>query len=134
MRNETTGLRRIGHPMIDAFTDEYLEVYAGHDDTGGCPHYYHVRAKEGVKLGEDTLPVLAEIFLQEGHTKEVGVNGIGMQTLLLIALDFLQKAQEGEFRCRETAVTITKIEEAMQWNKQRELDRKQRGVLQTYQK
>ena len=134
MANDTNGLRKINHPMIDGFTDEFLEVYAGPDGAGGCPHYYQVRAKEGVKLGDDTLPVVAEIFLQEGHPKEVGVNGIGVQTLLLIVQDFLQKAQEGEFRCRETAVTITKIEEAMQWNKQRELDRKQRGVLQTYQK
>lgn len=123
-------LREVSHPMIDAFTEEYLKIFAGPDGAGSAPHYYKVSTS-----GADGKPTWAvcQIALQEGHPKD-GVNGIGVQSLLLVVLDFLQKANAGEFRCRETAVTITKIEEALQWNKQRELDRKQRGVLQTYNK
>lgn len=134
----STELRRVSHPMIDGFTDEYLEVWAGLDGAGGVPHLYQVyRAAIPPQTGDDRgkpRELLLEIRLQEGHPKEVGVNGIGNQTLLLILLDFLRKANAGEFSCRENSVSITKVEEALQWNKQRELDRKQRGVLQTYKK
>jgi len=124
-------LRKVDHPMIDGFTEEFLEVYAGPDGAGGVPHYYEVRTN-----GHDGKPswVVCQIQLQEGHPKEIGVNGIGNQTLLLILQDFIRKANAGEFACRENSVSITKIEEALQWNKQRELDRKKRGVLQTYKK
>lgn len=121
--------RRVSHPMIDGFTDEYLEVYAGADGAGGAPHKYIILRKGDT----DGMSPLCEISLQEGHPKD-GVNGIGNQTLLLIALDFVRKCNAGEFSCRENSVGITKIEEALQWSKQRELDRKQRGVLQTYKK
>lgn len=125
MASKEIELRRVTHPMIDGFTSEFLEVYAGPDGAGGCPHYYEVRAAvEGEPV------VLLELFLQEGNPKDqsVGLNGIGNQTLMLIVLDFLKKANAGEFSCRETSVVITKLEEAMQWTKQRELDRRARGV------
>lgn len=124
-------LRKVSHPMIDGFTSEYLEVFAGPDGAGGVPHFYKVCTS-----GADGKPtyVVAQIQLQEGHPGEIGVNGIGNQTLMLILHDFLKKANAGEFACRENSVQLTKIEEAMQWSKQREFDRKQRGVLQTYKK
>lgn len=120
-----TELRPVTHPMIDGFTDEFLEVLAGPDGAGGAPHYYEIRAKvEGEPV------VLLKLFLQEGNPTDqaIGLNGIGNQTLILIALDFLKKANQGPFACRETSVVITKLEEAMQWTKQREMDRKNRGV------
>lgn len=124
-------LRKVFHPMIDGFTGEFLEVFAGPDGAGGVPHFYKVYTS-----GADGKPiqVVAQIQLQEGHPGDVGVNGIGNQTLMLILQDFLAKANKGDFACRENSLQLTKIEEAMQWSKQRELDRKQRGVLQTYKK
>ena len=123
----TEEMRLVDHPMVDGFTEENLKIYAGPDGAGGVPHLYQIREAA-------TDKVLCEIVLQHGHPKEVGVNGIGNQSLLLILQDFLRKANAGEFPCRETSVGITKIEEALHWNKQRELDRKKRGVLQTYKK
>lgn len=124
-----TPMREVTHPMMDGFTSEHLRVFAGPDGAGGAPHYYQVcRA-----YAEEGKPdVICEIDLQEGHPGEVGINGIGNQTLLLIALDFLQKVNKGSFGCRENSVGITKLEEALQWGKQREMERKGRGVLQTY--
>lgn len=124
--------RLVTHPMIDGFTDEFLIVRAGVDGAGGCPHLYEVYDK-GVEPKSSNDPgvdskLLCRIELQHGNPKEVGVNGIGNQTLMLIALDFLKKANAGEFSCRETSVVITKLEEAMQWTKQREMDRRARGV------
>lgn len=125
------GMRKVSHPMIDGFTEGFLEVFAGPDGAGGVPHFYKV-CTNGAN-GKPTR-VVAQIQLQEGNPSEVGVNGIGNQTLQLILHDFLKKANAGEFACRENSVQLTKIEEVMQWSKQRELDRKQRGVLQTHKK
>lgn len=129
--NTQVEMRPVSHPMIDAFTDEYLRVLAGPDGAGGVPHYYQVCTS-----GADGKPtwVVAQIQIQEGHPGQIGVNGIGNQTLMLILYDFLKKANSGEFACRENSVQLTKLEEVMHWSKQRELDRKQRGVLQTYKK
>lgn len=118
--------RLVTHPMIDGFTDEFLIVRAGVDGAGGCPHLYEIYRADGTD--DETQNPICRIELQHGNPKEIGVNGIGNQTLMLIALDFLKKANAGEFACRETSVVITKMEEAMQWTKQRELDRRARGV------
>jgi hypothetical protein len=80
------------------------------------------------------MEIVAEIRLQHGPRKEVGVNGIGNGTLLLIVWDFLKSLQDGDYRTRENAVAITNMEQVMQWQKQRELDRADRGVLGTWQK
>lgn len=129
LQESSAELRPVNHPMIDGFTDEFLEVFAGPDGAGGVPHLYVIHEKGSV----DGATPLAVIHLQHGHPKE-GINGIGNQTLMLILYDFLKKANAGEVACRENSVQLTKIEEAMQWSKQRELDRRQRGVLQTYKK
>jgi hypothetical protein len=124
--------RQVTHPMVDGFTDEHLIVIAGPDGAGQASHLYKIFTVDNT--GSRATEPICIIQLQEGHPKEVGVNGIGNQTLMLILQDFLRKVNAGEFSCRENSVQLTKIEEAMQWSKQRELDRKQRGVLQTYKK
>lgn len=132
------GMRPVTHPMIDAFTSEFLEVFAGPNGAGGVPHLYRIY-KKGVEPKTESDPgkpreLFCEICLQEGHPGQIGVNGIGNQTLMLVLHDFLSAAGKGEFACRENSLQLTKIEEAMHWSKQREFDRKRRGVLQTYQK
>jgi hypothetical protein len=125
-------MRVVTHPMMDSFTQENLVVYAGEPGAGGTPHYYQICKKlTPDAAGEE---VIAEIRLQHGPRKEVGVNGIGNGTLLLVVWDFLKTLQDGDYRTRENAVAITKMEEVMQWQKQRELDRAGRGVLGTWQK
>lgn len=130
--------RLVAHPMIDGFTSEHLEVYAGPDGAGGAPHLYRIykRAIEPKTESDPGTPreLLCEIRLQEGNPGEVGINGIGNQTLLLIVWDFLKKANAGEFASRETSMQITKVEEAMHWVKHRENERRLRGVYQTHQK
>jgi hypothetical protein len=71
---------------------------------------------------------------QHGPIKEVGVNGITNEALLAIVLDRLRGFQESPFKCRENAVAITKLEEAMMWLHKRTLDRERRGVEGTNQK
>jgi hypothetical protein len=126
-------MRVVTHPMMDSFTQENLVVYAGEPGAGGAAHYYQI-CKRPVIQEEGEMEIIAEIRLQHGPRKEVGVNGIGNGTLLLIVLDFLKSLQSGDYSTRENSLAITDLERVMGWQKQRELDRADRGVLGTWQK
>jgi hypothetical protein len=43
-------------------------------------------------------------------------------------LEFYQKANGGKYACRENAIAITKIEEALHWLYSRRMEREKRGV------
>jgi len=43
-------------------------------------------------------------------------------------LEFYQKASGGKFACRQNAIAITKLEEAMHWLWARRMERETRGV------
>jgi len=43
-------------------------------------------------------------------------------------LEFYQKASGGKFACRQNAIAITKLEEAMHWLWARRMERESRGV------
>lgn len=60
--------------------------------------------------GETVLQVNFENFLM-----------VTPETLILIAIDRLEKVNAGPERCRETSLEITKLEEALLWAKGREL-------------
>ena len=74
------------------------------------------------------------IKFQYGPISEVGVNGITNEALLAIVIDRLRGFQTSRFSCRENALALTKLEEAMMWLHKRTLDRERRGVEGTHQK
>lgn len=117
------------HPMSDRITLQYLEILAGPRGNGGASHKYAVVTKPGPDAQAFSPVELLFLQFQEGPLGENNLNGVGIGTILQICLRFLAQCQGGPFPSRETAVAITKIEEALQWLKQRENDREQRGVL-----
>lgn len=74
----------------------------------------------------------ATILFQHGPIKEVGINGITHEALLAIVVDRLRSFQAGPFACRENALALTKLEEAMHWLQQRTLRRMRAGVEGTH--
>lgn len=74
------------------------------------------------------------ISFQNGPIQEVGVNGISNEALLAIVEDRLLGFQSGSFACRENAIALTKLQEAMMWLQKRTRDRIARGVEGTNQK
>lgn len=68
------------------------------------------------------------IRFQNGPILESGVNGISGEALLAIVEDRLIGFQSGQFACRENAIALTKIQEAMMWLQKRTRDRMARGV------
>ena len=93
---------------------------------GGACHNYMIFADESVAKCEATVCCI--IQFQKGPILEAGVNGISIETLLAVVEDRLQGFQSGEFACRENAIALTKIQEAMMWLGYRTADRIRRGV------
>lgn len=80
------------------------------------------------KIIRDTGAELCAVRFQNGPILEARVNGISNEALLAIVEDRLIGFQAGDFACRENAVALTKIQEAMMWLQKRTRDRMARGV------
>lgn len=107
--------------------------------SGGAHHHYRITGFNSASNPSD--PFVARygaaaehstILFQNGPIKEAGVNGITNEVLLAIVLDRLEGFQTGPYKCRENALAITKIEEAMHWLAHRTRLREQRGVEGTH--
>ena len=70
----------------------------------------------------------ATVLFQNGPIGEVGVNGVTHEALIAICIDRLRSFQAGAYRCRENALAITKLEEALHWLHHRTEAREARGV------
>jgi len=70
----------------------------------------------------------ARIKFQKGPLKEINLNGCFQEDLIEICIDRLRCFQQGAFSCRENAIALTKLEEALMWLNSRTKDRVKRGV------
>lgn len=85
-----------------------------------------------VSTTEEPSVVLAEIHFQKNPIKECGVNGVNNEDLIAMVICRLEHFQQSEFRCRENAVAITKLEESLLWLRKRTMGREKRGVEGTH--
>lgn len=102
---------------------------------GGANHRYDIT---GFDTRENPSAALADgykasfskavILFQNGPLREAVPNGITHEALLAILIDRLNGFQSGEFKCRENALALTKLEEAMHWLQHRTHARVARGV------
>lgn len=67
------------------------------------------------------------ISFQDGNPAD-GINGISNEALLAIVEDRLACWQMGGYSCRENAIALTHVQEAMMWLQKRTRDRVLRGV------
>lgn len=65
--------------------------------------------------------------IQNGPVKENGVNGCQVDTLIHAAKAMIIGLNE-KFPCRENALAVTKLDEAIHWLEARTKDRTQRNV------
>lgn len=102
--------------------------------SGGANHKYCIGGfihRNDAGTDNETAIV---IRFQNGPIPEVGTNGVTHEALLAIVIDRLQAFQKGPFACRENALALTKLEEAMHWLKHRTEERMKRGVEGTHTK
>ena len=133
-------VRTITDHIINPVNDKLVITVTDAPGAGGANHAYVVHGGDfgsNPSMQSMTVPHVDEaigILFQNGPINEVGVNGITQEALLAIVADRLRSFQAGPFACRENALALTKIEEAMHWLQQRAIARMRRGVEGTHQK
>lgn len=88
---------------------------------------------EGFEISEDAFIVVNHLdneikfTIQQGPIKESGKNGCQVSDMLAVAKRIFE-VLNAKFPCRENAMTITKLDEALMWQDKRTKDREARGV------
>lgn len=116
----------------DLLTTKYTKVLEEKEYSYNAPHYFEVVRKRDENTEFDPTDLLAQIHFQEGPIKECGVNGICNEDLLVMVVRRLEGFQNSEFKCRENAMAIKKLEEALLWLRKRTMGRENRGVEGTH--
>jgi len=109
----------------DLLTTKYTKVVHEKDFNFNAPHLFQVQSSVD-------SAILAEVHFQEGPIKEAGVNGVCNEDLIAMVICRLEHFQRSEFSCRDNAMAITKLEEALLWLRKRTIGRENRGVEGTH--
>jgi len=96
----------------------------------------HMSDENGNPAGGTTTGTGIDIKWQEGPLNIDGVrrepNGAFVEDVIKAAVGRLKHYQASKFVCRENALAITKLEEALHWLDHRTKDREDRGVEGTH--
>lgn len=95
--------------------------------SGNACHRYRIEPTIGNATG-----VLIEF--QNGPLQENPPNGLSNEALLAVVEDRLKSFQAGPYSCRENAIALTHIQDAMHWLHHRTRERVARGVEGTSEK
>ena len=114
----------------DLLTNKYTTVLHEEKINYNAPHHFKVYAD----IGQQIPYLVGEVNFQEGPIKEVGINGVMNEDLIVMVLRRLESFQQSDFSCRENAMAITKLEEALLWLRKRTIGRENRGVEGTHEK
>jgi hypothetical protein len=121
-------MREITSHKLTGLNDALKITVLDEPGPGGANHRYRIEPTTGNALG-----ILVEF--QNGPLQEtVYPNGVSNEALLALVIDRMQGFQRGQFSCRENALALTKLEEAMHWMQHRTRERMSRGVEGTNQK
>jgi hypothetical protein len=107
--------------------DRYTQVFSlDEKGNGNANHKYSVSSTN------EPSTIFATVNFQDGAILEAGINGCHNEDLIAIVIHRLQGFQDGAWKCRENALAITKLEEALQWLNYRTTSRQKRGVEGTH--
>jgi len=112
-------MRELTSHKVDGLNEKLRIIVADEPGAGGANHHYRINH------GALTDCV---INFQNGPVQESGANGVSNEALLAIVEDRLLRFQAGPYACRENALALTKIQEAMHWLHSRTRERIRRGV------
>lgn len=110
------------------FQSDTIRIEAADDlGPGGANHKYQIHFFKDKEWQKGP-----RVDFQCGAVPEVGPNGVTNEALLAIMIDHVGMFQKGPYSCRENALALTKMEEALHWFEARTRDRKLRGVEGVY--
>lgn len=131
--------RQLTDHMVNPANAQLRIEVADEPGAGGANHLYVITGFDSTSNPSD--PFVARhgapakhstVLFQNGPINEVGVNGATHEALLAILIDRLRAFQKGPYVCRENALALTKLEEAMMWLNERTRGRAARGVEGTH--
>lgn len=127
-------MREINAHRFAGPASKYLHVEAMDEpNETGASHVYEITGFGEIRAA-GFLPGVCRLIFQKGSLQDMSTNnGITEATLLAVVLDRLKGFQAGPAPCRENAIIITKLEEALHWIEHRVRDRSIRGVQGTLQ-
>lgn len=109
--------------------DELRKLHPDKFNASGSMDYQwfekDIRPKNFIYVRHDVNSL--SFTLQNGPVKEVGVNGCQVDTVIETAKIIVEGLNK-VFPCRENALVITKLEEALHWLEHRKKDRQTRFV------
>lgn len=121
-------MRELTSHKVNGLNEALLVNVLDAPGAGNACHEYQVR-KFVTGEPDDTADVeLCNVRFQNGPIAEAGINGISNEALLAIVEDRLKGFQSGEYSCRENALALTHLQEAMHWLHHRTRERLSRGV------
>lgn len=103
------------------FTTNYTKVTCEDDWKYNAPHHFQVKNVNNEEIVET-------VDFQEGPIKEVGINGVSNEDLLLMVVTRLECFQKSEYRCEENHEAIVSILDAVDALRRRSNKRIDRGV------
>ena len=117
---------------LEIGTRKYTEVKVlDEPGQGNANHEYQIIPVVPPQENEPQR-VLGIVSFQNGPIKEAGVNGVMNEDLIAIVIDRMRGFQSGDYRCRDNALALTKLEEALMWLRNRTNEREARGVEGTH--
>ena len=120
---------------LEIGTRKYTEVKVlDEPGQGNANHHYEVKpAGHTLPGGPDAkCEPFCIIKFQNGPIKEAGINGVMNEDLIAVVIDRMRGFQSGDYACRDNALALTKLEEALMWLRHRTDEREARGVEGTH--
>jgi hypothetical protein len=125
-------MREITSHKVNGLNDSLKIEVLDAPGAGGASHHYGIYGWHSKGNPSATAGIADEtkctVLFQNGPIAEAGVNGISNEALLAIVVDRLECFQKGQYSCRENAIALTKLQEAMHWLQHRTRERVARGV------
>ncbi len=94
---------------------------------GNANHVYDIMESQ-LHADGTSRKTFCTVGFQNGPIKEFGVNGVMNEDLIAIVIDRMRGFQSGDYKCRDNALALTKLEEALMWLRNRTNEREARGV------
>lgn len=113
-------MKQVEHDLL---TTKHTRVLHEDKIEFNAPHHFEVYT-----YNEPQQRLVGKIDFQKGPIKEHGINGVNNEDLIGMVICRLEHFQQSEFRCRENALAISKLEEALLWLRKRTMGREIRGV------
>lgn len=125
----------VDHTVLGDSANHQLKVEVlDEPGQGNACHLYRISGFDTESNPGDQGENRTLVLFQNGPIKEVGVNGVTHEALLAILIDRMRSFQEGGYKCRENAIALTHLEDALMWLQRRTVARIRRGVEGTHAK